>query len=219
MHGLTADPAARILEMTGVRSLRKTAGLPDGAFAISQRLAVIHTTATRQEWEPRLTMMARNCPEEAVTATKWRKSCHGGKIWVRPSMRSEQAEVLSLMARARERGEEEMQRRKIKLIIPGSLGRRPSELMRQMIHEIDQVMGLQQGLVDEEGDLTEYKMWPLMSFDKTRQGTLVVMRSTAREAEEMPRHFHDQAITIDGQRTTVQAVMAEVAARGGQPRV
>ncbi len=59
----------------------------------------------------------------------------------------------------------------------------------------------------------------MMSFDQMWQGTLVVMCSTAREAEEMSRHFHDQAIMIHGQRTTVQALTAEVAARGGQPRV
>ncbi len=86
-----------------------------------------------------MTMMVRDCPEEAVTAIKWRTSRHGGRTWAQPVMCSEQLKGLLQVARATAHGDQDTENKKVRSMILGSLGKRPSELMQKVLHEISEV--------------------------------------------------------------------------------
>ena len=214
-QSLLTDRSARIMEFTHVRALRKTARWLDSVLVVAPRLALIHSTTSRPDWEGKMTQMMRDVPEEAISGIKWRKSQHGGRSWAKPAMCEAQIKGL-VQQTLHVRDDGELQ--KVMISIPGSLGKQPDGLMQKLVHEIGKILGNTVGLVDSEADLSDYKIWPDKGTNNTWKGSLILMCSSAPQAEQTMASLNGKPIIINGHRAAIQAFHAASAARGGPCR-
>ncbi len=72
------DRTARLLDTSAPQAIRGARGMLDALLMVSPRLAVLHTSESKETWEALITAQLRRNPEQAITIIRWRRSQHVG---------------------------------------------------------------------------------------------------------------------------------------------
>ena len=130
-QGLIQGKAARILEVGGPQAALQLTGLCEQMIRIPPKVAIIHTTDSKEQWQDALSESLRYDPAEAATRVRWRRSAHGGGIWAKAQQLETAQRGLVSMARA-SKGRREELAATVEVSYQGALGARPWGLLTAM---------------------------------------------------------------------------------------
>jgi len=208
---MITDKSARTLEVGDSNAALEAAHLCDQILMIKPRMALIHTSNTKQCWEDHLSNALRWEPAAAATCIRWRKSEHGGKIFARAQQLEQAKKGSSTMARVSQHRADILECT-LEMSFPGAVGARPLDMLQSLAEKAGQVVGLKPAEAEEGEDLEAGEWAPILNHRGDYQGALKMRCRNAGEASAIWYEWKQATVSINGE---LQAVTVYCAALDG----
>ena len=172
---------AKIIEMQSWAATEDVADLTQATLVISPTEALVATSAPQQAWEQRLTELHMADPKRAPRIMRWRH-IKGHGVWARPR-------TLINMA---PRGTSRPHPGRLYLLLQGSIGPNPPELLREIVRRIQEITGTLMQEQAPEDDLATNQWRPEMDIGGGLTGHIEMLVEDKARAI----HFQDRLANL-----------------------
>ena len=162
-----------MIEIQHWDAMEDLADLTQAALVISPMEAILATSATQQAWEQRLTELHMANPNRAPRSVRWRH-IKGHGIWARPRA------LINMAPKGRGRPHPG----RLYLLLQGSMGPNPPDLLREIIRRVQDITGATLGEQVQEDDLSPNQWRPELDLGGCLTGHIELMVGSEQEVHQ-----------------------------------
>ena len=203
LRSMYEDKASLLVEVTNVDALQAVQPLCDSILTLSPKWALVSTSVRSEQWVEVISTLMRDNPYSCVLRVQWRQSLHGGRPWAVPAATSQQIQAVRVQARVRmSQGESGCES---SLVLSGSLGPEPENVIRYVMGAVQTRMGLtfKEALQEHELGTCEWVMC-LDAGDSTPNGRVRVKLPNTSSAKMLESVVRDQVVVVGGDSVALQ---------------
>ena len=198
------EPSSLICEFDRVGSLLGATSLIEDVVVLSQSRALVLPKATSAMWEVFLTAQFQQKADQGITKLRWRPSRHGGRTWAKPLALDSQIAAKRARDRDSVRPDSQTPDPSGLIIIRGSLGAKPEELMEALLAAIGRSLNISLARGRPLLSLQTHEWAETRKGDGSWSGQVRIQLATWQELQALKTLLDSSVIELDGEHRAVE---------------